>query len=149
LADAGLRVDLVPQRYVAEGLLEEFPELPPGGGRVLLARAQVARDVLPEGLAERGWDVEVVDAYRTVPAALDPYTVERARRADAITFTSASSVKNFVAAAGLEAVPATVATIGPITSAAAAELGVDVTAEAVEHTLDGLVQALCGALPPS
>ncbi len=149
LADAGLRVDLVPQRYVAEGLLAEFPDPPADGGRVLLARAQVARDVLPDGLAERGWQVDVVDAYRTVPATLDPDTLQQARQADAITFTSASSVRNFVAAAGLDALPPTVVTIGPITSAAAAELGVHVDAEADPHDLDGLVGALVGALPPS
>jgi uroporphyrinogen-III synthase len=149
LADAGLRVDLVPARYVAEGLLAEFPDPPAGGGRVVLARAQVARDVLPDGLAERGWRVEVVDAYRTEPAPIAPDALERARHADAITFTSASSVRNFVAAAGLDALPPVVVTIGPITSAAAQELGVAVNAEAAEHTLDGLVAALVGALPPS
>lgn len=149
LADAGLRVDLVPARYVAEGLLAEFPDPPAGGGRVVLARAQVARDVLPDGLAERGWRVEVVDAYRTEPAPIGHDALERARHADAITFTSASSVRNFVAAAGPDALPPVVVTIGPITSAAAHELGVAVSAEAAEHTLDGLVAALVGALPPS
>jgi uroporphyrinogen-III synthase len=147
-AEHHLRVDLVPERFVAEGLLAAFPDPPPGGGRVLLARAEVARDVLPDGLHARGWQVEVVDAYRTVPVEVDEAERVRAGSADAITFTSASSVTNFVVAAGLEAVPPVVVAIGPVTSAAARELGVEVTVEASEHTLDGLVAALVAALPP-
>jgi uroporphyrinogen-III synthase len=93
--------------------------------------------------------VEVVDAYRTVPVDLDGAGRERARSADAVTFTSASSVTNFVAAAGREAVPPVVAVIGPVTAAAARELGLEVTVEAAEHSLDGLVDALVGALAPA
>jgi uroporphyrinogen III methyltransferase/synthase len=148
LSEHHLRVDLVPDRFVAEGLLAAFPDPPEGGGRVLLARAEVAREVLPDGLRARGWQVDVVDAYRTVPVELDGAARERARSADAITFTSASSVANFVAAAGTDALPPVVAVIGPVTAAAARDLGVPVTAEAAEHTLDGLVAALVDALPP-
>lgn len=149
LAEHHLQVDLVPERYVAEGLLAAFPDPPLGGGRVLLARAEVARDVLPDGLRAQGWQVEVVDAYRTVPAPLDEAARARAGSADAVMFTSASSVTNFVAAAGLESVPPVVAVIGPVTAAAARDLGVEVTVEASEHTLDGLVAALLGALGPA
>lgn len=149
LAEHHLKVDLVPERFVAEGLLSVFPDPPPGGGRVLLARAEIARDVLPDGLRSRGWEVEVVDAYRTVPLELDAAAQERARSADAITFTSASSVTNFVAAAGRPSVPPVVAVIGPVTAAAARDLGVEVTVEASEHTLDGLVDALLGTLGPT
>lgn len=148
LSEHHLSVDLVPERYVAEGLLEAFPDPPVDGGRVLLARAEVARDVLPDGLRARGWAVDVVDAYRTVPAPVDDEARDRARGADAITFTSASAVTNFVAAAGADAVAPVVAVIGPVTAAAARDLGVEVTVEAAEHTLDGLVEALVGALPP-
>lgn len=145
-ADQRLVVDLVPARAVAEGLLEAFPDPPPGGGRVLLARAQVARDVLPDGLRARGWTVDVVDAYRTVPVTPDPAALDSVRAADAITFTSASSVANFVAAAGLDAVPTVVAAIGPITAAAARDLGVEVTVEASPHSIDGLVDAVARTL---
>ena len=64
-----MRADLVPDRFVAEALLDEFPPAPDDHeGRVLLARAAVARDVLPDGLRERGWVVDVVVAYKTVAA---------------------------------------------------------------------------------
>ena len=63
--------DLVPPRFVAESLLDAFPDPPAAGqGRVLLVRAAVARDVLPAGLAARGWRVDVVDAYRSLPVPL-------------------------------------------------------------------------------
>ena len=142
LSERHLEVDLVPDRYVAVSLLDAFPPPPDGGGRVLLARAEVAREVLPDGLRERGWQVDVVDAYRTVPARPEPAALEAVASADAVTFTSASSVQNFVAAAGADAVPPVVAAIGPVTAAAARDLGVHVQVEAAEHTLDGLVAAL-------
>ena len=143
LAEHHLVVDLVPERYVAESLLAAFPD-PPGGrtGRVLLPRAEVARDVLPDGLRARGWDVDVVDAYRTVPAEVSETDRTRIAEAQVATFASASAVTNFVAALGVDAVPPVVATIGPITSAAARDLGLEVAVEAEEHTLDGLVEAL-------
>ena len=146
LAEHHLQVDLVPERFVAEGLLEVFPDPPAGGGRILLPRAETAREVLPEGLRARGWEVEVVDAYRTVPVPMDAAAIARCADADAITFTSASSVTNFVAAAGLGAVPPFVAVIGPVTADAARALGVNVGTEATAHTLDGLVEALVGSL---
>ena len=68
LAAGNIRADLVPERFVAEALARRAAR--PGPGRVLLARAEVARDVLPDGLRARGWEVDVVDAYRTVPAAV-------------------------------------------------------------------------------
>jgi len=131
--------DLVPDRYVAEGLLERFP---PGPGRVLLARAAVARDVLPDGLAAAGWEVDVVEAYRTVPVDPDPAAIERARAADVITFTSSSTVERYLDMAGPDAVPPVVACIGPVTAATARARGLRVDVEAAEHTIDGLVAAL-------
>ncbi len=155
LRDHHIQADLVPERYVAEGLLDEFPDPPAGGGRVLLARAQVARDLLPDGLRARGWVVDVVDAYRTVPVAIDDQALERVSAADAVTFTSASSARNLVAAIGhssaaelARVVPPVVVAIGPITAAAASELGLEVTAEASPHTLDGIVEALVEHLRP-
>ncbi len=145
LADARLVADLVPERFVAESLLEAFPAPDGGAGRVLLARAAVARDVLPDGLRERGWEVDVVEAYRTVPAQLDDDARGALRGADAITFTSSSTVEHFVAAAGAGAAPPVVAAIGPVTAATARRLGLDVAVEAEVHSIDGLVEALVAA----
>lgn len=150
LAAHGIGVDLVPDRFVAEGLLEVFPAPPHGGGRVLVAQAAGARPVLRDGLAQAGWTVVAVEAYRTVHPALDPALIDEARSADAITFASASTVQGYVAAAGPDAVPPFVASIGPITSAAARELGLRVDVEAPVHTIPGLVDVLVerlGSLP--
>ena len=135
-----ITADLVPERFVAEGLLETFPD---GPGRVLLARAAVARDVLPDGLRAKGWEVDVVDAYRTVPAEFTDDDAERAASADAITFTSSSTVERWVELAGIDRTPKVVACIGPITAATARERGLHVDVEATEHTIIGLVEALC------
>jgi uroporphyrinogen III methyltransferase/synthase len=142
----GIRPDLVPERFVAESLLESFPT---GTGRVLIARAETARDVLPEGLTERGYDVEVLAVYRAVPVAPDADDVERVRAGDvdALTFTSSSTVTNFCAAVpGLPEPQPLVVSIGPVTSATARERGLRVDAEADPHTIDGLVDALLSAL---
>lgn len=144
LAARNLVADLVPERFTAESLLEAFPLPPAGGGRVLLARAEVAREVLPDGLRSMGWDVDVVDAYRTVPAEVSPSRREQVASADVITFTSSSTVERFLDAYGAGAVPATVACIGPVTADTARrhDLRVDVVADV--HTIDGLVDALVG-----
>lgn len=143
LRDHHVVADLLPERYVAEGLLEAFPEPSTAGtARVLLARAAEARDVLPDGLRAMGWQVDVVEAYRTLP--VEPTTQERAvvASAHAVTFTSSSTVTNFVAAFGLDAVPPLVACIGPVTAATALDLGVEPQVVAPMHTIDGLVEAL-------
>ena len=144
--------DLVPERFVAESLLEAFPAVPPGGGRVLLARAAVARDVLPDGLRAAGWQVDVVDAYRTEAAPIDDDTRAAVAAADVITFTSSSTVDRFVAAFGADAVPPVVASIGPVTSGTARDHGLTVDIEASDHSIPGLVDALVksiGSRPPS
>ena len=134
-----IEADLVPERFVAEALLGAFPD---GPGRVVLARAAVARDVLPDGLRAKGWDVDVVEAYRTLGAELPAHVLDRAAGADAITFTSSSTVERFVAQAGRDRVPPVVACIGPVTAATAREHGLRVDIEAPVHTIDGLVDAL-------
>jgi uroporphyrinogen III methyltransferase/synthase len=145
LRDFGIHADLVPVRFVAEGLLDEFP---PGPGRVLLARAEVARDVLPEGLARKGYDVEVLPVYRTVTTAPDPAVLARIRDGvDAITFTSSSTVTNFCDT--INALPdpqPLVVSIGPVTSETARARGIRVDAEADPHTIEGLITALLGAV---
>lgn len=143
LAERGVRADLIPDRFVAESLLDAFP--PAGNGqRVLLARAEQARDVLVDGLTTRGYTVDVLPLYRTVPAAPDPDAVARVRAGDvdAITFTSSSTVTNFCDLVGPLGRPPLVVSIGPVTSATARERGLRVDAEAAEHTIDGLVAAL-------
>ena len=147
LTDQHLQVDLLPERYVAESLLESFsPPAEGERGRVLLPRAAVARDVLPEGLAELGWQVDVVETYRTLPRHPSTAELDAIATADAITFTSASSVQHFVTAAGAAAAPPAVAAIGPITASRAEELGVAVTEVADPHTLDALVEATVRAV---
>jgi uroporphyrinogen III methyltransferase/synthase len=142
LAEGGIRADLVPEHFVAESLLDAMGEPPRHGARLLLARAEVARDVLPDGLRARGWDVEVVDAYRTVGATVSDDDRTRVTSADIVTFTSSSTVERFLDAFGPDTVPPTVACIGPITAATARERGLTVDVEAEVHTVDGLVTAL-------
>ena len=139
LRTAGIVADLVPDEFVAESLVAAFPE---GEGSVLLPRAAVARDVLPDGLRAKGWNVDVVEAYRTERVEPAPYLVKVAAGADAITFTSSSTVTNYVEAVGADHVPPLVACIGPVTAATARAHGLSVDAVAGEHTIDGLVQAL-------
>ncbi len=154
LASRGVKVDLVPERFVAESLLDAFSKVERSGAkpRVLLARAETAPDVLPEGLSAKGYRVDVLPTYRTVPVALDPELAAdlRTHGADAIAFTSSSTVTNFLAGVGsLTDWPAPapqVISIGPITSATARENGLTVATEASESTLDGLVVAVIAAL---
>ncbi|MBS1856251.1 MAG: uroporphyrinogen-III C-methyltransferase [Acidobacteria bacterium] len=150
-----LKVDLMGKEYVAEGLLEAFSAHALAGARVLLPRAAVARDLVPVELTRRGARVDVVEAYRTVPpdGLAERIREVFARRVDLITFTSSSTVRNF-AAAGVELLQGVAAaSIGPITTATARELGIEVAVEANPYTVDGLVRAIAGlyteSTPPS
>jgi uroporphyrinogen III methyltransferase/synthase len=145
-----LKVDLMGKEYVAESLLEAFAAYDLAGRRILLPRAAVARDVLPAELRRRGARVDVVEAYRTVippEAAGQAAEIFRGpRKPDWITFTSSSTVKNLlrlVEPADLNAVR--IASIGPVTSATARQFGLEVTAEAKQYTVDGLVEAILAA----
>ena len=120
--------------------------LPHDRGRILLPQAAAARPVLADGLRNLGWSVNAVEAYRTVPTTPAPDLLAAAAKADAIAFTSSSTVENYLDAAGADAVPRLVVSIGPITSETARRLGLHVAAEAAEHNLDGLVSALVAAL---
>lgn len=142
-----LKVDLMGREYVAEGLLEAFRPYDLAGARILLPRAAVARDLVPVELRKRGAEVEVVEAYRTgIPegaAAAAASIFGPARKPDWITFTSSSTVHNFVAAAGAGSLAGVkAASIGPVTTATARGLGLDVAAEAEPYTVDGLVEAI-------
>lgn len=141
----GIVPDLVPERFVAESLLEAFPDPDRAGARVLIARAEQARDVLPDGLRERGYEVDVLPIYRTVPAAPDADALARVRAGDVdgITFASSSTVTNFCDLVGdLPDPHPPVFSIGPITSQTARERGLEVTAEADPHTILGVAEAV-------
>ncbi len=140
-----LKVDLMGKEYVAEGLLEAFAAYDLSGKRVLLPRAAVARDLVSAELARRGARVDVVEAYRTVaPEHLAEQACELlAHRPDCLTFTSSSTVRNLVRAAGADALRGIpVASIGPVTSQTARELGLEVAVQANPFTVDGLVAAV-------
>ena len=115
---------------------------------MLVARAEQARDVLPAGLSERGYAVDVLPVYRTVTASPDPTALERVRGGDvdALTFTSSSTVTNLCDLLGEVPTQPLVVSIGPVTSKTAMERGLRVDVEAAEHTIEGLVDALLGAL---
>jgi uroporphyrinogen III methyltransferase/synthase len=145
LGKHGVRADLVPDEFVAEGVVEAFSAVGLAGKRILLPRAEVARSVLPDALRGRGADVVEVAAYRTVPDGAEAESVRRrlaAGEIDVVTFTSSSTAKNFVDLAGTDLGGARVASIGPITSATARELGLTVDVEAEEYTISGLVAAV-------
>ncbi|MDQ2826619.1 MAG: uroporphyrinogen-III synthase, partial [Actinomycetota bacterium] len=110
--------------------------------------AAAARPVLAHGLRARNWRVDVVEAYRTVAARPSAQALTAAIEADAIAFTSSSTVTAWIDIAGRDALPGVVACIGPVTAATAAEHGVAVTVVAAEHTVAGLVDALVAALSP-
>jgi uroporphyrinogen III methyltransferase/synthase len=145
-----LKVDLMPEEYVAESLVEAFAREDLKGKRILLPRAAVARDLVPAELRRRGAEVDVVEAYRTeAPADLAARAREvfaPARKPHWITFTSSSTARNFLTATQgglLEGVR--IASIGPVTTATLRSLGLEVAAEADPYTADGLVSAIVAA----
>jgi uroporphyrinogen III methyltransferase/synthase len=146
LAAGGILADIVPERFVAEQLVEELEKLQLNGKPVLIARAAEARELLPEALRKRGAQVDEVALYETVAEKPDPEELERARDADFITFTSSSTVRNFMAARP-NGIPesARIISIGPITSEAIREAGLTVDVEAERHDIAGLVAALLDA----
>ncbi len=139
LLDHGIKADIVPDRSVAEALVEALVDVPTQ--RALIARAEEARDVLPDALRARGAEVDLLALYRTVAEPLDDRARAAALGADYATFTSASSARFFHEAAGTLDGPRLVS-IGPVTSEQLRELGYEPAVEASEHTPDGLVAAL-------
>jgi uroporphyrinogen-III synthase len=159
----GAKVNLVPKEYVAESVVASLRRKVKGK-RVLLARAKVARDVIPSQLRKLGARVDVVEAYETVIPQASRRRLRAAlrssrRRLDVITFTSSSTVRNFVALLGesrgrvgrgytgasvkrhLKGVR--LASIGPVTSSTLRDLGLRVDIEAAEYTIPGLINAIC------
>ncbi len=136
-------VTLIPDEYVAEAIIESIGTV--RGQRILLPRADIAREALAVELRQRGAIVDEIAAYRTLPAQPDPNGLLELRRGvDVITFTSSSTVRNFVALVGQASIPpqALIACIGPITANTARELGLRVDVQATDYTMDGLVAAL-------
>jgi uroporphyrinogen-III synthase len=148
-----IKVAVVPQRYVAESVVESLSGKVEGK-RVLLARARVARDVIPRELRKMGARVDVVEAYETVVPASSKKRIQVVmkdpkRRPDVIAFTSSSTVRNFVRLLGGRGRPPHMdldgiqfVSIGPVTSATLRELGLPVSVEAKEYTIPGLIKAI-------
>jgi len=150
LTDLGLKVDDLPFEYRAEAVIEGLVRMGVKGARVLIPRAEVAREILPQKLAQAGAQVEVVTAYRTVPdnSSLDRLEeMFKEGKIDIITFTSSSTVRNFLDLLKKENLPkilkkTKVVCIGPVTAETAKELGLRVDAVAEEYTIAGLVKAI-------
>ena len=137
----GVIADIVPERFVAEGLVEALADVPVK--RALVARAAEARDLLPDALRERGAEVDVVALYETVAETLSEAQLDALGGADYVTFTSASTVRFlFEALADRRMIGAQLVSIGPVTSEALREHGFDPHVEATRHDIDGLVEAL-------
>src|SRR6188472_439500 len=143
LAAHGIAADIVPERFVAESLVESLGEVEVSGKRVLVARAAEARDVIPEHLSGRGAKVDVVALYETVREEPTPDAVEAPQAADYVTFTSSSTVRNITGALGGRfPSSARIVSIGPVTSEAARDADLEVGVEAERHDIEGLVAAL-------
>ena len=143
----GAEVDVVPKEYVAESVVRSL-RAKVKGKRILLVRAKVARDVIPRELRKAGARVDVVEAYETVVppssrARLRVALKKPDKRPHVVTFTSSSTVKNFVALLGKRTVNGILmSSIGPVTSATLRENGLTVDIAAKEYTIPGLVQAI-------
>jgi uroporphyrinogen III methyltransferase/synthase len=138
----GIVPDVVSERSLAEGLVEALADEPVEGRKVLVVRAVEGRDVLAAALRDRGAELDEVAVYATVPEDVPPEQRSALERADYVTFTSGSTVRYFVAAAGPPRDGTRVVSIGPVTSEAARAAGLDVHVEAERHDVDGLVDAL-------
>jgi uroporphyrinogen III methyltransferase/synthase len=145
----GLKVDAVPEEYRAEGLIAALREVAIAGARVLIPRAQIAREVLPQMLLQNGAkEVVVAPVYKTMaPGNVD---IERVRdlvstnAIDLVTFTSSSTVTNFRAMVGMPENGINAAVIGPITAQTARACGFNVAVSPVRYTVESLIDAITG-----
>lgn len=142
----GLRVELMPEKYIAESLAEAFRRFPLDGKRILIPSAAVTRDIVPNELRKRGAAVDVVEAYQNV---IPPEAPQQAKEVfqdplpDWITFASSSAVDHLIALVPIDMLnQIKTASIGPATSATLARHGLAVTSEAPQHTIPGLIEAM-------
>ncbi|MCR5438731.1 MAG: uroporphyrinogen-III C-methyltransferase [Selenomonas sp.] len=147
LKEYGLVADVVPKEFRAEGVLEALKGKLPPHAKILIPRAQEAREILPEKLREQGAVVDVAPAYRTVAAEVDAEALKAklaAGEIDLVTFTSSSTVTNLIKIIGSAAALAhsKTAVIGPVTAATAKNNGIEPDIVAEEYTIDGLVEAI-------
>jgi uroporphyrinogen III methyltransferase/synthase len=153
LAEHGIAADVVPERFLAESLVEALASVPVT--RALVARASEARDVLPDALRARGAEVDVLPLYETLAEPLAADALAATRAADYVTFTSSSTVRFLVQAAGGEAglsAGTRVVSIGPVTSETLREHGIEPHVEAERHDIEGVLDALladAAARPPA
>ena len=147
----GLTPDIVPAEFQAEGIIAALTDLGIRGSRVLIPRAEVAREILPEQLRELGATVDVIPVYRTISPAVDVASLTQQfhdGRVAVVTFTSSSTVRNFVEVfGGMNAVrpllaEVVVACIGPITARTAEEYGLTVTVMPAENTVLALTETI-------
>ncbi|MBT3922657.1 MAG: uroporphyrinogen-III C-methyltransferase [Nitrospina sp.] len=145
--DLGIRVDVIPEKFVAESLIDSIGNA--DGKRFLIPRATVARETLPEQLRKMGALVDVVPAYKTVLPSQSVDVLEKRLKkgsVDVITFTSSSTVTNFLALTGEQLLPAikntTIACIGPITAKTAREAGLNVEIMPEQYTVSSLMDAI-------
>lgn len=150
LEDKGLFVEFMPKDYYAESMLDGLKEKVKPGEKVLIPRADIARPLLINGLSEMGLMADEVIAYRTIAQTPDERLIDlvKKKEIDVVTFTSSSTVKNFINCLGdinlkeaMEGI--TIACIGPITRDTALEYGLHVDVVADEFTIDGLIDSLC------
>ena len=143
---AGWSVDLVPESFTGEGLLDAFAAVPVEGARVLFAVAEAARAIVPDGLRARGAYVDVVVAYRAAATAGEDgerlRSLVREGRLDLVTLASPSAAEGLLEMAGRDVLEVPAAVIGPVTADAARSLGFDVVSEAAPHTSEGLARAV-------
>lgn len=154
LRELHLKVELVPEQFVAEALAEAFLGLDMRGSRVLLPRVEEARSLLPEQLAEMGAEIDVVPVYRTVMPETSRQLAEHTWSVDSVpdwvTLTSSSTARMLAQMVPLDRLKRSkLASIGPVTSATIRELGLPIAVEARRFTTDGLAEALCIAVADS
>ncbi|MCL4449400.1 MAG: uroporphyrinogen-III synthase [Actinobacteria bacterium] len=139
-----IKADLMPKEALSSALLDIFP-LPNSStvsNKILLPQARDADDLLSKGLKQKGWDVNVVEAYITLPVKPSDACLAQLASAQVITFASSSAVDAFAKSVGRENLPPLVACIGPITERTAKDYDFRVHIVAQEHTVDGLVEAI-------
>lgn len=138
-----LKCDFVPSEFVSEKFVEEFPC---GTGKILLPQAEDARDIIPKVLESKGWTLEVVSAYKTQAPQIEPDYAKVISAANAITFTSSSTVTNFISAFGLIGLPKNIISIGPVTTSTLNHHGITEVTTAQKHNIDGLIESVVSVL---